>query len=677
MVIAAPSSPAFLPRGELDRLLELLHDDGRTVIGPMARDGAIVYDEIRSAADLPAGWTDEQAPGRYRLRQVDSPRQFNFTVGPQGWKRFTQPPRVPLGTATRDGATVGFETATPEPRRMAFLGVRACEIAALLVQDRVLAAGPFADDDFRARRANALVVAMQCTRAVSTCFCTSMGTGPEVTDGYDLALTELDDGFVIKAGSQEGERLLGMLAPGEADEAQQASVADGVAACRASMADQGVAAAGLPARLMDRLDNPRWMEVADRCLACANCTMVCPTCFCTSVGNVSDLDGAINHTERRWDSCFNGDFARVAGGNFRPRRQDRYRQWLTHKFATWHEQFGTSGCVGCGRCIAWCPVGIDVREELAAIAPPYEEPAAPPASAPLRGASLDGLAPLPMVSYSPAVSQPASLRADSSVATVRAVAPETADTFMLWIEPRDAALLQASPGQFVMVDQPGFSPVPISISRVADGALWLTVRAAGAATQAFTSLEPGAQVGLRGPLGRGWPVDRALGRDVVIVAGGIGLAPLRPTIDAVLAQRDRFGQILLAYGARTPGDRLYLKELDAWANAGVEVAQIVDRAGPEWLGQVGVVTQVLDRRDWHGRDAVAFVCGPERMMQATVSALRTAGITRRRIFVSMERHMDCGIGICGHCQIGPFFVCRDGPVFAVAELGDLFGREGI
>jgi NAD(P)H-flavin reductase len=163
----------------------------------------------------------------------------------------------------------------------------------------------------------------------------------------------------------------------------------------------------------------------------------------------------------------------------------------------------------------------------------------------------------------------------------------------------------------------------------------------------------------------------------VIVAGGIGLAPLRPVVDAVIAARDQFGDVLLAAGSRTPADRLYVAELDVWARSGIEVSQIVDRAGPDWLGQVGVVTQLLDQRDWRGRQAVAFVCGPERMMLATVSALRTAGITRRRIFVSMERHMDCGVGICGHCQIGPFFVCRDGPVFAVSELGDLFGREGV
>jgi NAD(P)H-flavin reductase/NAD-dependent dihydropyrimidine dehydrogenase PreA subunit len=671
VVTAAAARRGFLPRADLDRLLALLHEDGRTIIGPLVRDGAIVYDEVRSIADLPAGWTDEQAPGRYRLTHTESERLFDFTVGPQGWKRYTQPPRVPLGTAARHNGEVRFEPAAPEPRRLAFLGVRACEIAALLVQDRALAAGPFVDDDYRARRQNALVVGVQCTRAGATCFCSSMGTGPEVTNGHDLVLTELDDGFLVDAGSQAGARLLAQLGAEPATAEQEAGAANGVASARAAMAGQGVANEGLPARLMDRLDHPRWIEVADRCLACANCTMVCPTCFCTSVGAISDLDGAVTKSERRWDSCFNGDFAKVAGGNFRPRRQDRYRQWLTHKFATWHEQFGTSGCVGCGRCITWCPVGIDVREELAAIAPPYEPqpvPGPPP---------IDDLVQLPLVSVPPSVIIRPAKTADVVTATVVAVSAETADTSTMRLKPHDNALLAAQPGQFVMVEQPGFSPLPISVSRIAEGELWLTIRAAGRATEAVTALKPGSQLGLRGPLGHGWPLERALGRDVVIVTGGIGLAPLRPVLDALLRGRDRFGQLLLAYGARSPADRLYVHELDRWRRAGVEVEEIVDRAGPEWLGQVGVVTQLLDRRDWHRRSAVAFVCGPERMMQATVSALRTAGITRRHIFVSLERHMDCGVGLCGHCQMGPFFICRDGPVFAVSELGDLFGREGI
>jgi NAD(P)H-flavin reductase/NAD-dependent dihydropyrimidine dehydrogenase PreA subunit len=645
-------SAGFLARADLDRLIAVLAEGGRTVIGPVVSDGALTYDRIGSVDDLQTGWTDRQAPGHYELRRDGGSRTFETGPPAQGLKRYTYPSRSPMAVAERgaEGA-VSFTPAQPAQPRYAFLGVRACEIAALLVQDRVLAEGRFVDDDYRARRAGNIIVAVQCTRAGATCFCASMGTGPEVTEGHDLAMTELDDGFVVTAGSETGNQLLARLALPPATPDQVATAVAGVASARASQGRQ-VVTDGLRDRLMDQLDHPRWAEVADRCLACANCTMVCPTCFCTSVGLDSDIDGTVTHMERRWDSCFSGDFAKVAGGNFRPRRQDRYRQWLTHKFATWIDQFGTSGCVGCGRCITWCPVGIDVREELGIIAPPYDEvPASTPVVA--GAASVYG------------------------TGTIRSVRAETGDTSTLAVVPADDALLAARPGQFVMVEQPGFPPLPISVSRVADGALWLTIRAAGPATAAAIALRPGAQLGLRGPLGRGWPIERAVGRDVVIVAGGIGLAPVRPIIDTVLRDRERFRHLVLAYGARTPADRLYTDEMAAWADAGMVVTEIVDRAGPDWLGRVGIVTQLLDQRDWRDRPAAAFVVGPERMMQATVATLSERGIPPERIFVSLERHMQCGIGLCGHCQMGPFFICRDGPCFAVSELGDLFGREGI
>jgi NAD(P)H-flavin reductase/Pyruvate/2-oxoacid:ferredoxin oxidoreductase delta subunit len=414
-----------------------------------------------------------------------------------------------------------------------------------------------------------------------------------------------------------------------------------------------VAVEGLRDRLMDKLDSPRWAEIADRCLACANCTMVCPTCFCTSTTVHSDLDGTVNLAEREWDSCFNVGFAKVAGGNFRPNRSDRYRQWLTHKFATWYDQFGTSGCVGCGRCVTWCPVGIDVREELSIIAPP----AAPISRLPARPA--------------------AATAGRFDVATLREVHAETDDTRTLRLVPGDPALLGGLPGQFVMVEQPGFPAFPISASRYGTEDLFLTVRAAGPATAGLLSTPIGGEVGLRGPLGRSWPVDRALGRDVVIAAGGIGLAPLRPLIDALLADRERFGAIIVAYGARTPADRLFTDEMASWAARGIEVLQIVDRSGAGWTGRVGVVTSLLDQRDFSKRATVGFACGPERMMQATTRVLRDTGISPERIFVSLERHMECGIGLCGHCQMGPFFICKDGPVFSLAELGDLFARDGI
>jgi NAD(P)H-flavin reductase len=263
-------------------------------------------------------------------------------------------------------------------------------------------------------------------------------------------------------------------------------------------------------------------------------------------------------------------------------------------------------------------------------------------------------------------------------AQVDGMTRETADTVTLHLRTSDRRLLGGRPGQFVMAALPAFSAAPISVSRFRPDGLDLTIRAAGPATRALTGLERGETLGLRGPLGRGWPVRELTGHDVVIVAGGIGLAPLRPLIDACLARRDEIGTIRLFLGARSPGDRLFVDEVGRLAARGdIEVEETVDRAGPDWLGRVGIVTQLFDRATWDGRDAVAFICGPERMMQATSDVLFGRGIDVDRTWVTLERNMACGVGLCGHCQLGRFFVCRDGPVFSLAELGPAFTTEGL
>ena len=665
-MVTVATPPAFLHRSDLGRLFAVLHADGHRIIGPTVHQGAIVYDEVTTPADLPIGWTAVQEPGSYRLQPTGTDRAFDFAVGPTSWKHETFPPRVPLTVGRRVDGEATFEDAVPKAPRVAFLGVRGCEIAALLTQDTVLALGPAVDRDYVARRAAALVIAVECVAPANTCFCTSMGTGPEVTSGFDLAMTELDDGFVIRSGSPAGERLLDALALPAATETQLAVGRDAVATARARIGDP-VPTAGLPARLIAAAESPRWAEIAERCLACANCTLVCPTCFCTGVTQVSDLDGVESVAERTWDSCFTLGFAKVAGGNFRPRTEDRYRQWLTHKFGTWWDQFGMSGCVGCGRCITWCPVGIDVRDELLAVAPPPVI-AAQPALTPTLTPSRSGR-PLPVLDR---------LEPTYARAVVIERRRETHDVVTLRLEVDDPALRAGRPGQFVMAALPAFSAAPISVSRFTPEGLELTIRAAGAATRALCALRRGDSFGVRGPLGRGWPVEAALGRDVVVVTGGIGLAPLRPLVDAVLADRDRFGAVRLLYGARTPGDRLFVEELSRLeVGPDIEIGQTVDRAGPEWLGRVGVVTELFDRATWDGAGATAFICGPERMMEATVDVLRERGIVDEQIFVTLERHMECGVGLCGHCQLGKAFVCRDGPVFSLAELGPDFGREGL
>jgi NAD(P)H-flavin reductase/formate hydrogenlyase subunit 6/NADH:ubiquinone oxidoreductase subunit I len=664
MTSATPSrevTPGFLPRAELDRLLAVLRADGRRVIGPTIADGAVVYDGIDGAAELPAGWQADQAPGSYRLRRDDTDRAFDYGVGVTSWKRFTHPPRVLLTTTTQDGLVEGAPAAIDQ---LAFVGVRACEIAALDIQERVVRAGPVGDPDHTSRRDATLVVAVECAVAGATCFCTSMGTGPEVSTGADVVLAELDDGFTIRALSAAGEAIVRALDLAPATDGQRATAAEQVAAVRSAIGDP-VPADGLAARLRAVPDHPRWQEVAERCLACTNCTLVCPTCFCTSVGVASDLDGQVATTERTWDSCFTLGFGRVAGdANFRPQVADRYRQWLTHKFSTWWDQFGSTGCVGCGRCITWCPVGIDVREELLAIAPP-EAPLAP---IPWPPSPPQGRAPkaLPIV-------EPARYIAVDVLTTSR----ETADTVTLRLATDDPALLGARPGQFVMVARPAQAVPPISISRIRPDGLELTVRNVGPATGDICMLRPGDRLSVRGPFGRGWPIETAEGSDVVIVGGGIGLAPLRPVLDAILNERHRFGAVRVYLGARTPHDRLFVREMAAMAGrTDLEMREIVDRAGPDWLGRVGVVTQLFDHATWSGTRATAFVCGPDRMMQATARVLADRGVAADRTWVTLERNMACGVGQCGHCQLGPFFVCRDGPVFSLAQLGDTFLVEG-
>ncbi len=646
--------PGFLARGDLQVLLDLLREDGRTIIGPTVADGAIVYDEITSVEDLPRGVGDEQAPGRYRLRTRNDQRLFGYVVGPLAFKRWLFPSNVPITTASKDGHLSTFEPVATEPPKLAFLGARACELAAIGVQDRVLSGAAFTDPDYAARRSNVLIVAVQCTLAASTCFCTSMGTGPELDGGYDLALTELENGFLVDAGSRAGRDILDGLPVRAATAAEQYGAAATVAAVRARIGDP-VAATGLHERLLGQLDNPRWAQVAERCITCGNCTLACPTCFCTTLTQTTDLTGTNAVTNRIWDSCFSPGFAKVAGGSFRSRPRDRYRQWLTHKFATWWEQFGQSGCVGCGRCITWCPVAIDVRDELNAIAPA-----------------------VPLSPEAPVVEPVAAAPNEFVPARVVATKQETVDTTTLTLTGTDPAFSHGNTGQFAMVGLPGFPPLPISISRFLPDGIELTIRGAGPATRAMCALQPGDTLGLRGPLGNNWPLERAVGRDLVIVTGGIGLAPLRPVLHAIVGDRRKFGDVKLFYGARTPADLVYRDELERWGKRdGIDVSLTVDRSGPEWTGRVGVVTHLFDQAAWEGSNMIAFVCGPERMMQVTSTTLAGRGVPPYRIYVTLERHMECGIGLCGHCQMGKYFVCRDGPVFSIAQLGDTFGREGI
>lgn len=359
-------STRWLPRARLQHFLDAIIHAGFELLGPTVDSGAIVYGPIREVADLPVGWTEVQEAGRYRLERRADDRCFGFTVGPHSWKRYLFPPVETLVTGQRQAGVWTFqESRLPAPKQ-AFLGVRGCELAAIGVQDRVFLQEGQCDPGYAARRAGALLIAIECTQAAATCFCASMGTGPECGPGFDLALTEIDHGFVVRIGTPRGRDLIEPLDLQLAGNDEADSAAAGRAQAREQMG-RTLDTAGLREGLLAQLRSPRWDEIAQRCLSCANCTAVCPTCFCSSVVDVPSLDPDTIERERRWDSCFQHDFSWQGGGVIRQTIGHRYRQWLTHKLATWHDQFGVSGCVGCGRCITWCPVGIDLTVEVPAL----------------------------------------------------------------------------------------------------------------------------------------------------------------------------------------------------------------------------------------------------------------------------------------------------------------------
>lgn len=357
----------YLERGRLQDLIEDLQEAGYRCLGPQVRDGAIVYDYLEHAGQLPRGYTDQQSPGDYALEHTGTPRCFAWANGPQAIKPRVFTAEETLWTSRREtGGGLRFRAADIEAEPLAIIGVRACDLAALYLQDKHFLHREPRDAAYLARRQRLLLVAVNCSHPAATCFCVSTGDGPRAGYGYDLLLSELDDGYLIEGRSEAGQTLLAGLPTREATEQEREQVEAELCAAAARQTRH------LPGRnlkdvLFANLDHPRWEEVAQRCLSCGNCTAVCPTCFCHSGQDRPALDGSRSEHVRQWDSCFTQGHSYLHGITLRATTAQRYRQWLTHKLGSWHDQYGRSGCVGCGRCISWCPVGIDLTEEAAVI----------------------------------------------------------------------------------------------------------------------------------------------------------------------------------------------------------------------------------------------------------------------------------------------------------------------
>jgi sulfhydrogenase subunit beta (sulfur reductase) len=365
----------------LQAMLDVLAERGAEVIGPRTRDGAIAARPLTSVQQLPVGCRDEQAPGHYRLVPRDDEARFGWAVGPQTWKPLVHPAQVNTVTMTqhreRDATHVEVHRQHPTPR--AFVGVRPCELAAIARLDGVLLGDERPEPVYAANRSALFVVVVNCTAPAATCFCSSMGTGPSLpagdqvgTEAADIELTELLDSdgrprYLARPRSDDGREVLAAVAErvdaGPAGDDELRHEDEALDDATASM-ERHLDTDGLHEAMVSSLDHPHWQDIADRCLACGNCTAVCPTCFCTAVADIGDLSGEVVERSRHWDTCYSLEFSRVGPSVVRESIAARYRQWLVHKLGTWHDQFGESGCVGCGRCITWCPVGIDLTAEV-------------------------------------------------------------------------------------------------------------------------------------------------------------------------------------------------------------------------------------------------------------------------------------------------------------------------
>lgn len=369
-----------IEKPDLQQVVDQLRQLNYRTVGPTVADGAVVYDDITSIDQLPIGKVDWQDGGMYRLQESETAGYFDYVVGPHSLKQFLFLSRETIAEASRQNGRWEFQAPQIQGPPVAVIGLRACDLAALKIQDKIFLEGPYVDPAYRARREALFIVAVNCRRAVATCFCHSMRTGPQVTGDSDLTLTELEDRFVVEVGTDRGGEVIGAArwTPCSMREIEAAKeVSDELAASmreRASRSPSGeeprqrcLDTTDIHDVLLTNLEHPRWQQVGERCLACANCTMVCPTCFCSSVHDLTDLSGDHVQRERRWASCFTAEHSYMNSGTVRKSIPSRYRQWLTHKLASWIDQYGVSGCVGCGRCITWCPVGIDLTEEVEAI----------------------------------------------------------------------------------------------------------------------------------------------------------------------------------------------------------------------------------------------------------------------------------------------------------------------
>ncbi len=590
------------------------------VVGVQERRGRLTLDRLEDPSLLLL----EYPP------RVHSPKKFLFP----NWEKLFR---------FRLGDTVLLEAERAAVPRV-ILGLHPCDLHAVRTLDDCLFEGE-ADSAYRAKREATILIGADC-QPDEHCFCTSMGTD-RIAEGFDLFLHRHGEGYLMQGGSTRGEALLARYGPGTAARTGEPALP---LQAKRNQRRLRFPVEALSPLLEEVYDHPIWQELGETCLGCGTCTLVCPSCYCFNVEDRLSLDLEGGERLRTWDSCQFDQFTRLSGGaEARADQADRQRHRFFRKYKYLWDKYHRMACVGCGRCSRECLAGIDPVEVLNRL---YEARALPALQAAPGG------------EYHPQLAE---------IVAVHEMCEADRRFHLRLPEP-----VEFVPGTFMAVSVFGLGEAPFTIaSAPGDGReLELVVRAAGNLSRALHRLKPGDTVGLRGPFGSGFPVEELRGRDVLLVAGGLGMVALRALLLAILARRREFGRVQLLYGAASPDRFLFRDELGAWQRSGeLDVRLTVSAAAGPWCGAVGDVTVLLRNLDLAAERTVVAVSGPSAMYRFTNPLLLRLGFSAERIFLNLERHMKCGLGKCGKCRINDLCVCESGPIFRYSQVQHL--REAI
>ena len=616
----------------------MIKDSSLNVIGVKAKGEKFAFGPLESASEL----------------RMD----YDVTLLPP--KKYFFPQRETLVTYNV-GRDFSAKNLT-EPKLSVIIGVHPYDIVALLHMDEIFSETK-SDPYYFEKRKSSIIIGVNIQKMSKWSFAPYMGTAT-VEFGYDLMLTDLGNRYAINIGSPKGEQFLDKYAKNV--ENALARDIQLVGQKKREIVGMSQQKLDCPVELIPEMlnkiygESTFWEKHSEKCLACGSCVLVCPTCYCFDVKDDSDLSLKYGERVRTWDGCLLEDFAKVASGeNFRSTRPNRYRHRYFKKGKYLYDRFGFISCVGCGRCSSNCLPNIANPVNL--FNDMYHE---------TQNSGLQIAAGLePEIK----IQSEGNIDYVPRLATIVKKQPMTAYETLFEIKLDDGSVLGHKPGQFAEVSVFGIGEAPISISSppTKKDSFEICVRKLGNVTAKMHTLKVGDKVGIRGPFGNGFDAEFLKHKDLLFVAGGLGLAPLRSLFNYVLDNRKDYGQVTLLYGCKEPRELLFADELIALAKRDdVEFKPTVNMC-PEnesWEGNIGVITTLIPQVNFDPEKTYAVICGPPIMYKFVIADLKKRDVPDDHIILSLERRMKCGVGKCGHCQINHVYVCKDGPVFNYSKI---------